>query len=161
MVVLRWVMRIVVGLVVLIALVFFGARFHDGPLGPIPGGSLEAGDAVAGPVTDWSFAADVQEIELQLVSQSRSRTTWIIVHEGKAYIPAATEFPPGKTWHRDALRDGRAILRVSGQRYPVTLTKVEDAALTAAVRTVALAKYPARPAGDVWLFAVAPRAAGR
>ncbi|MEO6025917.1 MAG: hypothetical protein ABIR79_03505, partial [Candidatus Binatia bacterium] len=98
MVVLRWVMRIVGGLVVLIALGFFGARFHDGPLGPIPGGPLVGGDAIAGPVTDWAFAADVQEIELQLLSQSRSRTTWIIVKDGKAYIPAATEFPPGKTW---------------------------------------------------------------
>jgi len=160
MVVLRWVMRIVAGLVVLVALGFFGARFHDGPLGPIPGGPLVAGDAVAGPVTDWSFAAAAEEIELQLLSQSRSRTTWFIVRDGKAFIPAATEFPPGKTWHRDALRDGRAILRISGRRYPVTLTKVEDATLTASVRDVAFQKYPARPTGDVWLFAVTPRAAG-
>ena len=160
MVVLRWVMRIVAGLVGLIALVFFGARFHDGPLGPIPGGPLVGGDAIAGPVTDWGFAADVEEIELQLLSQSRSRTTWIIVKDGKAYIPAATEFPPGKVWHRDALRDGRAIIRISNHRYPVTLTKVDDAALTASVRDVAFKKYPARPTGDVWLFAVTARAAG-
>ena len=157
MVVLRWIIRVVVLFLVLAALVFVGARFHDGPLGPIPGGPLASGPVVGEPVTDWSFATDVVEIELQLASQSRSRTTWIIVHDGKAYIPAATEFPPGKTWHRAALEDGRATLRIAGKRYPVTLTKVEDATLLGAVREVASSKYPARPGGEVWLFAVAPR----
>ncbi len=157
MVVLRWVMRILATLAVLVGLVFVGARLHDGPLGPIPGGPLASGAVVAAPVTDWSFAADVVEIELQLASQSKSRTTWIVVHDGKAYVPAAVEFPPGKTWHRAALEDGRATLRIAGKRYPVTLTKVEDATVTAAVRDVAFKKYPARPEGEVWLFAVTSR----
>ena len=157
MVVLRWVVRIVVLFLALFALVVVGARFHDGPLGPIPGGPLISGPVVGEPVTDWSFATDVVEIELQLASQAKSRTTWIVVHDGKAYIPAATEFPPGKTWHRAALEDGRATLRIAGKRYPVTLTKVEDATLLGAVREVASSKYPARPGGEVWLFAVTPR----
>lgn len=157
MVVLRWVVRIVVMLVALVVLVMVGARFHDGPLGPIPGGPLASGSVVAEPVTDWSFAADISEIELQLEAQSKSRTTWIIGHEGKAYIPAATEFPPGKTWHRAALEDGRATLRIAGKRYPVTLTKVEDPALVGTIRAVALRKYPPRPGGEVWLFAVTSR----
>jgi hypothetical protein len=160
MIVLRWAIRIVAGSFVLIALVFAGARFHDGPLGPIPGGPLVAGDTIAGPVTDWSFAADVQEIELQLVTQSKSRTTWLLVHDGKAYVPASTEYPPGKTWHRVALQDGRAIVRIRGKRYPVMLTKVDDPAVTSAVRDVAAKKYPMRPGGDAWLFAMTPRAAG-
>ena len=157
MVVLRWVSRVVVLFLVLVALVFVGARFHDGPLGPIPGGPLTSGPVVGESVTDWSFATDVVEIELQLASQSKSRTTWIIVRDGKAYIPAATEFPPGKTWHRAALEDGRTTLRIAGKRYPVTLTKLEDATLLGAVREVASSKYPARPGGEVWLFAVASR----
>ena len=154
MVVLRWIIRIVALFVALVALVMVGARFHDGPLGPIPGGPLASGPVVAEPVTDWSFAAAIPEIELQLESQSKSRTTWIIEHEGKAYIPAATGFPPGKTWHRAALEDGRATLRIAGKRYPVTLTKVEDPVLFGTVREVAFRKYPARPDGEVWLFAV-------
>ena len=157
MVVLRWIIRVVVLFLVLVALVFVGARFHDGPLGPIPGGPLASGPVVGEPVTDWSFATAVVEIELQLASQSKSRTTWIIVHDGKAYIPAATEFPPGKTWHRAALEDGRATLRIAGKRYPVTLAKLEDATVLGAVRGVASSKYPARPGGDVWLFAVTSR----
>jgi hypothetical protein len=160
MVVLRWVMRLVMLVVVLIVLVFVGARFHDGPIGPIPGGPLASGELVTQPVADWSFAKDVQEIELQLASQSKSRTTWVIVHEGKAYVPAATEYPPGKTWHRAALEDGRATLRIAGKRYPVTLAKIDDAMTTKAVREVALGKYPInRPTGEVWLFGVTSRPA--
>jgi hypothetical protein len=158
MVVLRWVGRIVVLAALLVVAVFVAARFHDGPLGPVPGGPLVAGSLVGEAVDDWSFAADVAEVELQLASQSRSRTTWILVHAGKAYVPAATEFPPGKTWHRAALADGRATLRIAGRRYPVTLAKVDDPAVVAAVRDVAMRKYPARPSGEVWLFAVASRA---
>jgi hypothetical protein len=157
MVVLRWVIRIIGALVALVVLVFLGARLHDGPLGPIPGGALASGPLVAEPVADWSFAKDVAEIELQLVSQSRSRTTWIIVHDGKAYIPAATKYPPGKTWHRAALADGRAILRIEGRRYPVTLKKVDDQTLFEPVRDVAFKKYPVRPGGEVWLFSVTSR----
>jgi Uncharacterized protein conserved in bacteria (DUF2255) len=159
MVVLRWVMRLVAVLAVFVGLVFVGARFHDGPLGPIPGGPFASGAPVMEPVTDWSFATDVVEIELQLAAQSKSRTTWIVVHDGKAYVPAATGFPPGKTWHRVALEDGRATLRIAGKRYPVQLTKVDDSAVLAAVRDVALGKYPARPGGEVWFFAIASRPA--
>jgi hypothetical protein len=160
MIVLRWVTRILAGLVIVVALVFVGARFHDGPLGPIPGGPLVGGEAVSVPITDWSFAADVQEIELQLMAQSKSRTTWLLVKDGKAYVPASTEYPPGKTWHRVALQDGRAIVRIRGKRYPVMLTKVDDPAVTSAVRDVAAEKYPTRPGGDAWLFAMTPRPAG-
>jgi hypothetical protein len=157
MTILRWVIRLVLGLAVLIVVVFFGARFLDGPLGPIPGGALVGGALVSQPVTDWSFAKDVPEIALQLASQSQSRTTWILVSDGRAYIPASTEYPPGKTWHRKALEDGRATLRIDGKRYPVTLAKVEDPALVTAVRDVASRKYPNRPPGDAWLFQVTSR----
>jgi len=152
---LRWLVRLVIVLVLGVAALAIVARFLDGPVGPLPGGPLRGGALVSDPITDWSFAAGEEEIELQLDSQTTSRTTWILVHEGRAYVPASTEYPPGKTWHRDALEDGRATLRIAGQRYPVTLTKVDDEALAAAVRAVAEAKYPVRPGGEAWLFAVA------
>lgn len=161
MAVLRWLFRIVVLVVVVAAAVAVAARVHDGPLGPFPGGALVSGTDVAEPVTDWSFAKDVEEIELQLASQTTSRTTWVLVHEGKAYVPASTQYPPGKTWHRVALEDGRAKLRIDGKKYPVTLAKVEDTALRDAVRAVAAAKYQPPPGGTegVWLFSVTSRAA--
>jgi len=153
----RWIFRLIVALVVVGALTVLGARFHDGPLGPLPGGSFASGSFVTAPVADWSFAADVPEIEMQLDSQSKSRTTWILVHEGRAYIPCSTHFPPGKTWHTSALTDGRATLRIAGKRYPVTLQKIDDPAVLSGVRDVAARKYPSRPGGDVWLFQVTSR----
>jgi len=160
---LRWLLRIVVGLVALVALLFFAARLHDGPLGPIPGGPLESGAEVSEPVTDWSFVTDTGEVELQLASQGRSRTTWILFHEGAAYIPCSLGFPPGKSWHHDAAVDGRAILRIEGKRYPVTLTKLDDAAtqqLAEPVRAEVTRKYGQPPPSDagVWLFRVESRA---
>jgi hypothetical protein len=163
MTLLRWLLRIAVGLVALVALLFFAARLHDGPLGPLPGGPLEAGAQVGEPVTDWSFVKDVGEVELQLASQGRSRTTWILFHDGAAYVPCSLGFPPGKSWHHDAVADGRATLRIEGRRYPVTLTKLDDAVtqqLADAVRAEVSRKYGRAPSGDagVWLFRVESRA---
>jgi hypothetical protein len=159
MLLLRWLIRFTAAFALLAGAVVLSSRYADGPLGPLPGGKLASGPFVTQPVGDWAFATGVAEIEMQLDSQSTSRTTWILVHEGRAYIPAAAEFPPGKTWHRVALEDGRAVLRIDGKRYPVQLAKVDDAAVQAAVRKVAEAKYPSRPAGEIWLFSVTSRAA--
>ena len=163
MTLLRWLLRIAVGLVALIALVFFAARLHDGPLGPLPGGPLEAGEEVGAPVADWSFVKDIPEVELQLASQGSSRTTWILFHEGQAYVPCSLGFPPGKRWHHDAAADGRAVLRILGKRYPVTLTKLDDAAtqqLAEVIRAEVTRKYGQLPPSDagVWLFRVESRA---
>jgi len=159
---LRWLLRIVVGLAALVALLFFAARLHDGPLGPIPGGPLEAGAEVTQPVADWAFVKDVGEVELQLASQGSSRTTWILFHEGQAYVPCSLGFPPGKSWHHDAAADGRATLRIEGKRYPVTLTKLDDAAvqrLAETVRAEVTRKYGEVPPGGagVWLFQISSR----
>ena len=141
---------------VLIASVALLARVHDGPLGLLPGGPLAAGRWMLEPVDDWAFAADQDTIELQLLAQQRSRTTWILVHEGSAFVPCSLGFPPGKNWYRVARRDGRAVLRIGGRRYPVNLDRVEDAALAKALGHVARAKYGAGPPGqaDVWYFRV-------
>jgi hypothetical protein len=158
----RWLVRIVLGLAVLAAVVYYGARLGDGPLGPIPGGPLRAGELVSEPVADWSFAQDVPEIELQLASQDLSRITWILVRDGQAYIPCSLGFPPGKTWYRLAAEDGRATLRIERRRYPVTLSRVEDASLEEALRAEVQRKYTRLPPTDagVWLFRVASRSDG-
>ena len=157
MVVLRWVMRILATLAVLVGLVFVGARLHDGPPGRSRAVRWRAARSSPRP-SPVGRSRPTSSRSSSSSRRSRNRgTTWIVVHDGKAYVPAAVEFPPGKTWHRAALEDGRATLRIAGKRYPVTLTKVEDATVVAAVRDVAFKKYPARPEGEVWLFAVTSR----
>lgn len=155
----RWLVRIVALLAVLVAGVFVAARFHDGPLGLVPGGPLVAGELVDTRVTDWAFA-DVDTIEMQLAADSSSRTTWILVNEGRAFIPASLSFPPGKTWHEHADRDGAAWIRVKGQRYPVTLMRVQDETQRALLGEIVRVKYGGGPPGDggVWFFEVVSRA---
>ena len=159
MTIVRWLVRILVALFVLIALVFIVARFHDGPLGPIPGGPLVEGELVSAPVTDWAFASEVKEIELQLDTQSRSRTVWVLVNQGQAYVPCSLGYPPGKSWYKEAAKDGRATLRIEGRRYPVTLVRTDDPALGDALRAEVERKYPSRPPtdGGVWIFHVESR----
>lgn len=158
--VLRFLALAVLAVALVLGAVAVGARFADGPFGPLPGGALRSGEWVEAPVGDWSFATDVAEIELQLESQERSRTTWILVHDGAAFVPASVEFPPGKTWHTEALEDGRARIRVEGKRYPVALAKIDDPALETTLGQVVEGKYPTRPPdeGGAWFFSVTSRA---
>jgi len=151
---------IVVVLVVGVGLLFVVARFGDGPMGLIPGGPLASGELVREPVTDWGFAKDVDTIELQLVEDDISRTTWILVDQGNAYIPCSLGFPPGKDWYRRADQRGDAVVRIGGKRYPVHLERVHDDGTRSALVNVVRGKYGGGPPGDaeVWFFAMRPRA---
>ena len=161
--ILRWLGIVVAVLVLAVAGLFLGARFADGPIAVVPGGALRSGDWVETPVSDWGFARDENTIELQLESQDTSRTVWILVHEGRAFIPASLSFPPGKTWHRKALSDGSSILRIGGRRYRVTLEKSEEQAVFPALVSEVGRKYGAGPPGSdaenpqVWFFEVTSR----
>jgi hypothetical protein len=156
----RWLFGALAALVALVLVVFIGARFHDGPLGPIPGGALASGDWGEGETGDWSFAKDVAEIELQLESQSTSRTTWILVRDGQAFIPVSLGYPPGKTWHREAAKDGRAVLRIEGKRFAVTLAKDDDPTLAGFATGEVNRKYGNMPPSDagVMFFRISSRA---
>jgi len=156
---LRWITRIVSVVAVLVVVAYYGARLHDGPLGLIPGGPLEAGEVVREPIADWTFAKDTGEIELQLDSQRQSRTVRFFVLDGQGYVPCSLGFPPGKIWHRQAVVNGAARLRIDGRLYPVTLNKLGDAIvqqMSDRVRAELTRKYgdlPPSQAG-VWLFQV-------
>ncbi len=152
---------LVAALILLIAVGFLGARFHDGPLEIIPGGPLVAGELVSSPVSDWTFATSIDQIEFQLAADKTSRTRWIVVESGRAFIPCSMGFPPGKNWHSRADVDGRAVIRVLGKRYEVTLDRIDDAELAAALESIVGEKYGGGPPGDadVGFFALNPRSA--
>jgi hypothetical protein len=156
--VLRWLAIALAALVAGVGLVAIGARFADGPIAMLPGGPFRTGEWVEDPHVDWSFAADTREIELQSGDPVRSRTTWILVVDGEAYIPCSLSFPPGKTWHREALENPDAVVRVGGKRYRRRLVKVDDPALEQRLRETARAKYEPPPGsgGGVWFFHLAP-----
>ena len=167
--ILRVVLGLVAALVLLIVVLVVGARFADGPRAIIAGGPFTSGEQVEGPEPDWSFVHDVQEVEFQLLDPPRSRTTWILEHEGRIYIPSGYMTTSwGKLWKQwplEAMKDGRAILRVGDKLYERQLVRIEAGPLLAPLTTELGRKYldgaaidPERvTAGELWLFELAPR----
>jgi hypothetical protein len=165
--ILRWLGILVVVLAVAVGAVFVAARFHDGPIGMIAGGSLKHGELVTGPEPNWAFVRDVQTVEFQLLSPARSRTTWILEVEGKSYIPSAymTSTVGGlwKQWPIEAERDGRAILRVGDKKFERQLVRIQSGDILEPLTREFSRKYgaPATPeavtSGSLWLFELAPR----
>jgi len=147
-------------LVVIAALVGVGvfARFHDGPIGPFPGGRLVAGAPVAAPVTDWSFAAAIGTLELEVSpDHPRSVTTWFVVVDGVLYVPSASAAK--KTWPGLVEQDGRVRVRVDGKLYELQATRVSDAAIGKHLSEAVTAKYgigDGQPVEGAWAFALSP-----
>ncbi|MEN8183183.1 MAG: hypothetical protein ABFS46_11685 [Myxococcota bacterium] len=163
--VLRWLLGFVVFLLVLTVGVGVAARFADGAVGPVAGGAFRSGEPVPVQPDDWSFATDIEEIELQLLEPARTRVTWIVVHEGQPYIPCGfLDVPLWKQWPHEAERDGRAILRIDGRLYERQAVRVTDPGLHAELGRLAAAKYgfgdgePPSP-DQVWYFRMEPRPA--
>lgn len=167
------ILKLLGGLLAVFVIAFvcllIGARFADGPLAIVAGGPFTSGELVTGPEPDWSFVADVQEVEFQLVDPARSRTTWILEHDGKAYIPCGYMTTWwGRIWKRwpiEVERDNRAILRVDGKLYERRLVRIEQGSAVAPLMAQLRRKYlggidmpdDALTSGSLWLFELAPR----
>lgn len=165
------VVRILVGVLVIVAVavggVLVAARFSDGPLAMIAGGPFTSGELHSGPEPDWQFVRDVDTVEFQLLQPARSRTTWIVEHDGRVFIPCGyMDTAWGRLWKQwpiEAEQDGRALLRVDGTLYPRALRRVQDGPLVAPVVAELNRKYPiqatpeAVAAGSLWLFELTPR----
>ena len=159
---------VVLGTVIVVGSVLLGARFADGPVGIVAGGPFKSGAPHQGPEPDWSIVRDIETIELQSVAPARSRTTWVLYHDGRAYIPCGyMNSIWGKIWKQwpiEAERDGRAIVRIDGALYDRYLVRINDSAVLEPVVAELFRKYigqPAPPAntdmGGLWIFELAPR----
>ena len=169
----RSVLRVAGGLLalllVLVGLLLVGARFSDGPIAIIAGGPFTSGELVSGPEPDWSFVREVREVEFQLLHPARSRTTWILAHEGKAYIPCGYMTTWwGKLWKRwphEAEEDPRIVLRIGAALYERRLVRIEEGPNVAPLLAELSRKYAdgseipleAVTSGYLWLYELAPR----
>ena len=169
----RFVLRVVgvllVLLLVLLGALLVGARFADGPIAIIAGGPFTSGELVSGPEPDWSFVRDVREVEFQLLEPPRSRTTWILHHEGKAYIPCGymTSWwgQLWKRWPAEAEKDPRVLLRIGDALYERQLVRIKDGPSVAPLLAELSRKYAggrdipmeAVSSGSLWLYELAPR----
>ena len=157
--VLRWLGIAVAAVVLGVLSVLVAARFHDGPIGPFTGGVFRSGEPAA-PPADWSFAAAVDTLELELPPElGRSITTWLVVQDGKLYVPCG--LASGKRWPHAVLRDGRVRVRLQGKVYELEARRVDDPATLSSVVPVLVAKYRAGDGSGFgtrdWLFALSPR----
>jgi len=139
------------------------ARVSDGPVAMFPGGELTSGDWVAASPEDLETLRETGEIELQLLDPVRSRTTWVLVHDGAVFVPCgAPTFRLLKQWPHHAMRDGRAVIRFEGKRQRRTAVRVHDRETRAALLRELARKYPGREVDvadedAVWLFRLDPR----
>jgi hypothetical protein len=156
-----------VGLFLAAALVM-GVRFGDGPVTIIPGGLLKSGEWFNGREPDWTFASDIKEMELQLVEPPGSRTTWLQVHDKKLYVVSgymnSTLGHIWKQWPAHAQKDGRAVIRIGGQRYERQLVRIlDDWPVLEGITSEVYRKYDVAlsvdmaKSGDAWFFALEPR----
>ncbi len=162
----RWLGTIVATPIAVIALLAIVARFSDGPIAILPGGPMESGELVTGPEPDWSFARDIDTVELQLVTPPRSRTTWILEHEGKIYVPCGyMNTAWGRMWKQwpfEAEADSRAIVRIEGKRYERQLVRITGSELSDALTKEIRRKYGVSPTRSMvesealWLFQLGP-----
>lgn len=162
----------VLSIVVLVAVLGVAARFHDGPLAIVAGGPFTSGERYAGPEPDWSFLRDVATVELQTLEPARSRTTWVVEHEGRVFIPCGYMSSwwgrVWKKWPLEAERDGRALLRVDGKIYERQLVRIREGAGLEPVLEKLARKYLGATgpvpdataqvdAGSLWIFELVPR----
>ena len=169
----RTFLRVLGGFVLVLVLVaagtLIGARFADGPLVMVAGGPFESGSMHSGDEPDWSFVRDIQEIELQTVQPARSRITWVLYHDGRAFIPCgfmnSTLGRIWKQWPIEAERDGRAVVRIDGTLYDRYLVRVTDDETLIPVAAELMRKYGNQDGAELtsvpdglWVFELAPRA---
>ena len=169
----RTTLRVLGGLVLVLVLLIggllVGARFADGPLAIVAGGPFETGELVTGPEPDWSFVGEIGEVEFQLLEPARSRTTWILHHGGKAYIPSGymtTWYGRiWKQWPHEAEKDPRILLRIGDRMWERKLVRVEAGPMIAPLLSQLGEKYlggsevplDAVSSGYLWIFELAPR----
>ncbi len=124
-------------IVLLIVLRITGLNPHE----RVPGLWL-TGDLNTSPVTDWSFAGNVQTVNVQTKSWyllPHSVTTWCIAYNDQLYL--ATTGGGVRSWPLNVARDPHVRLRIENQLYDRTLSVVTDPAESAAVLQLRAKKY--------------------
>lgn len=169
-------MRIIaqlLGLIILIPAVAMGALRYkysdaDGPSILFPGGELISGTIYNGPQPDWSFAADIPTIELQINDPMSSRFVWALPVNGRLFVVSGYMGSfLGRIWKHWAVEaiagDGAAVVRVNGIRYPSRLKRIYEGPVLEGVASVLTNKYgspttrQAIETGNTWVFEVVPR----
>lgn len=176
--VIKWLGVVIASFVVLIGVAWGGMRMNDGPVEFWPwftisiGGPFRSGEVAPSP-SDWSFIEDLEEIEIQTLNPTTSRTVWVPVIDGQLYIVSGymNSFIGGlwKHWPSYLEEDNRILIRVDGKIYEQRLERIMSGEITDQVMSKVVHKYFGAPdqvipgageavtTGSAWLFEVLPR----
>jgi len=113
-----------VGLAVVLVGVFVGWSYAC-PCDRIPGVYL-FGNVKEEPVLDWSFANQVSVCQIQVggMLPHSINLNCMSTPDGKLYLSCSNCAP--KSWSNAVVKDPSSRLRMNGDVYPVTLTRVTD-----------------------------------
>jgi len=116
-----------------------------------------SGEVATERIADWSFTDEHNLIAVETrPAAPHSVTTICMAYQGDLYIPAQNG--SAKSWPHYAVSDPTARVKIDGRIYPVTLTRVNSAALTEPLMAAAREKYDftpdpdAPPPEDIWVF---------
>ncbi len=125
-----------------------------------------SGEHAAAPAGDWSFTDKYPTIYIQ------TRTRYLLPHavtitcvsrNGQLYLTSTyregVQFPQGKLWTENVMRDPRVRLKIGERVYDQRVTLVTDDAERAAVLESKAKKYPGQrvaKTATVYLFKVLP-----
>jgi hypothetical protein len=122
------------------------------------------GNLVTSAVADWSFTDQVPTVEVQTRTWyllPHSVTTYCVAYKGQLYLDSfyrpGVEYPHGRSWHEDVVRDPHARMKIGNDLYDVTLSHDTDPSDKSAVLQLVAKKYPQLkipPPSQVELFHV-------
>ena len=132
-----------------------------GPLGPLAGGEL-SGEEASPTNGDWSFAKDVEVIQLETrPSEPHSINIWTGVLDKQLYLPSSLisgdENPAERGWVQHVTADPSVRLRIDGRVYTAQAVRVTNPALIAQIKSLILVKYEeeATPhSNNAWIYRI-------
>lgn len=100
------------------------------------------GELVEERVDDWRFTEEIEEIFIETRPWYRiphSTTIWCVERNGNLYIGSYGD--EKKAWEKNVARSPDARLAIAGKIYEVTVTPVDDRAVTDALDAAYAQKY--------------------
>ncbi|MFM1896085.1 MAG: hypothetical protein RLZZ385_1159 [Pseudomonadota bacterium] len=174
----KWLAIVIIGIGLLVGAGYGMMRIHDGPVEFFPwftisiGGPFRSGTVTPSPAS-WDFIRDRQEIEIQTLNPTTSRTVWVPVVDGKLYIVSGYMTSAlgrlWKQWPHYLAEDDRILIRVDDAIYEQRLRRITEGPQIVPVMAEIGRKYAggsgelnprsavAVTSGSIWLFEVIDR----
>jgi len=172
----KWIAGSIAGLLLVLAAAYGVMRINDGPVEFYPwftisiGGPFRSGELTPAP-DSWEFLQEREEIEIQTLKPTTSRTVWVPVVDGQLFIVSgymnSTIGRLWKQWPAYMEEDKRILIRDEGKIYEQCLYRVfDDAEKAVPVLAELTRKYfggtgeqipgseIAVTSGSIWMFEV-------